>query len=110
MPQPVVPQPQMQVVRATEVRRSLTIPGDVRTEVAFQNDINALLARFDEARAPWQPLCSTLPALPIHLGPAAATGVVVRKRAAGRARGADADVGRLREVDAGLPQAPPIAP
>src|SRR3954463_14309672 len=98
MPQPVVPQPQMQIVRATDVRRSLTIPGDVRTEVAFQNDINALLARFDEARVPWLPLGSTLPALTIPMAPDA-TPVLMLKPAARRSRRVDATMARLRVVD-----------
>ena len=53
MREPSMSRLEISVVRAVHVRRSLTQPGDVRGEVAFQNDINALLARFDEVKVPW---------------------------------------------------------
>ena len=38
-------EPQVKIVTAAEARRALTEEGDIRSEVAFQNDINTLLAR-----------------------------------------------------------------
>ena len=43
------------MVAAPAVRRSLTQPGDIRSDVDFQNDVNRLLARIEEARNPWRP-------------------------------------------------------
>jgi len=43
--------PQVRIVTAAEARRALT-NGDIRSEVAFQNDINTLLARLEETRVP----------------------------------------------------------
>ena len=43
--------PQVQFVTAAEARRALT-KGDIRSEVAFQNDINTLLARLEETKVP----------------------------------------------------------
>lgn len=106
MPQPGVPQSQMQIVRAIDVRRSLTVPGDVKTEVTFQNDINALIARFDEARVPWLPLGGTLPALQVTLVPDATPIPIGLKPLARRSRRVDATMARLRVVDGGLPPGP----
>jgi hypothetical protein len=41
------------VLPAQNVRSSLTTPGDIRSDIAFQNDINTLLARIEEAKLPW---------------------------------------------------------
>ena len=41
--------PQVQFVTAAEARRALT-KGDIRDEVAFQNDINTLLACLEEKK------------------------------------------------------------
>jgi hypothetical protein len=43
--------PQVRIVTAAEARRALT-KGDLRSEVAFQNDINTLLARLEETKMP----------------------------------------------------------
>jgi hypothetical protein len=43
------------MVAAPSVRRTLTDPGDIRSEIDFQNDVNRLLARIEEARMPWCP-------------------------------------------------------
>jgi len=43
--------PQVKIVTAAEARRALT-NGDIRSEVAFQNDINTLLARLEETKVP----------------------------------------------------------
>jgi len=43
--------PQVRIVTAAEARRALT-NGDIRSEVAFQNDINTLLARLEETKIP----------------------------------------------------------
>jgi hypothetical protein len=46
----------VEIVPAPYVRRTLTTPGDIRSDVDFQNDINSLLARIEEVRVPWQAL------------------------------------------------------
>ena len=43
--------PEVRIVTAAEARRALT-DGDIRSEVAFQNDINTLLARLEETKVP----------------------------------------------------------
>lgn len=47
---------QVDIVAAPRVRRSLTTPGDIRSDIEFQNDVNRLLARFEESTTPWQSL------------------------------------------------------
>jgi hypothetical protein len=49
-------QPDIQIVPAAAVRRSLIGVGDIRAEIAYQNDINNLLAQFEESRIPWRAL------------------------------------------------------
>jgi hypothetical protein len=41
-------------VAAPLVRRTLVVRGDVRSDVAFQNDINALLAEIEEEPVPFR--------------------------------------------------------
>lgn len=36
-------------IEASGVRQALVEPGDIRAEVEFQNDINGMLARMDDA-------------------------------------------------------------
>jgi hypothetical protein len=43
--------PEVKIVTAAEARRALT-DGDIRSEIAFQNDINTLLARLEETKVP----------------------------------------------------------
>ena len=50
----------VQIVTAAEARRALT-KGDIRDEVAFQNDINTLLARLEETKVPLQALSRPRP-------------------------------------------------
>lgn len=45
---------EVEVIPAPSVRRSLTTPGDIRSDIAFQNDINNLLARIEEVKLPWK--------------------------------------------------------
>ncbi|HEX3695475.1 MAG TPA: hypothetical protein VH374_08790 [Polyangia bacterium] len=45
----------VRMVAAPGVRRTLTQPGDIRSDIDFQNDVNRLLARMEEARMPWKP-------------------------------------------------------
>ena len=54
--------PQVKIVTAAEARRALT-KGDIRDEVAFQNDINTLLARLEETRVPLQALSRPQPGM-----------------------------------------------
>jgi hypothetical protein len=44
---------EVEVLPAQSVRSSLTTPGDIRSDIAFQNDINNLLARIEEVKLPW---------------------------------------------------------
>lgn len=46
-------QEHIEIVATSEARRVLT-RGDIRDEIAFQNDINSLLARLDEPQPPLQ--------------------------------------------------------
>jgi hypothetical protein len=46
--------PNIEIVAAPSVRRSLTTPGDIKTEIDFQNDINNLLARIEHLPSPWK--------------------------------------------------------
>lgn len=46
---------EIEIVAAADARRALT-DGDIRSDVAFQNDINTLLARLEENQLPMQPL------------------------------------------------------
>jgi hypothetical protein len=46
----------VRIVTAAEARRALTKEGDIRDEVAFQNDINTLLARLEETKVPLKAL------------------------------------------------------
>jgi hypothetical protein len=93
----------VRIVPAAEVRRSLTRAGDIRAEIGFQNDINALLARFDEVRVPWQALAGPTPTLPLSVVadttpmPSAA-----RPQPAPRFNRIDATVPRLRVLDGGV--------
>jgi hypothetical protein len=52
--------PQVRIVTAAEARRALT-KGDIRSEVAFQNDINTLLARLEETKVPLLALAGPQP-------------------------------------------------
>ncbi|HET6283437.1 MAG TPA: hypothetical protein VFH73_20940 [Polyangia bacterium] len=47
---------QVDIVSAPTIRQSLTTPGDIRSDIEFQNDVNRLLARFEESSSPWRPL------------------------------------------------------
>jgi hypothetical protein len=53
---------EIKIVAAREVRRSLTKAEDIRGDVAFQNDVNALLARFEHLQVPWRSLSDLNPA------------------------------------------------
>jgi hypothetical protein len=53
-------EPQVRIVTAAEARRALT-KGDIRSEVAFQNDINTLLARLEETKVPLLALAGPQP-------------------------------------------------
>jgi hypothetical protein len=46
--------PDVRIMAAPSVRRSFTTPGDIRSDVAFQNDINDLLSMFEEDQLPWK--------------------------------------------------------
>lgn len=44
--------PSFDFVQAAGVRRAVVPEGDIRGDIAFQNDINGLLARFDAQATP----------------------------------------------------------
>jgi hypothetical protein len=46
--------PDVEVLSAPSVRKSLTTPGDIRSEIDFQNDINNLIARIEGVHVPWK--------------------------------------------------------
>jgi hypothetical protein len=48
--------PEYDIVVATGVRRAVVPAGDIREDIAFQNDINLLLARLDAANPPLKAL------------------------------------------------------
>jgi hypothetical protein len=41
-------------IAASSLRRLLTVRGDLRSEVAFQNDVDALLGRIEEMAVPFR--------------------------------------------------------
>lgn len=45
--------PRAALLPAGEVRRAVAAPGSVRDEIAFQNDINKLLATLESVRVPF---------------------------------------------------------
>ena len=53
--------PRVKIVPAAEARRALT-GGDIRDDVAFQNDINTLLARLEEKVVPLRALSTPIKA------------------------------------------------
>jgi hypothetical protein len=52
-------EPNVKIVAAAEARRALT-GGDIRDDVAFQNDINTLLARLEEKVVPLKALAAPI--------------------------------------------------
>jgi hypothetical protein len=53
---------EMEIVAAGEVRRSLAEERDIRGDIDFQNDVNALLARVEYIQMPWRSLSDLNPA------------------------------------------------
>ncbi|HVU52804.1 MAG TPA: hypothetical protein VHL80_19115 [Polyangia bacterium] len=53
---------EIEILAAGEVRRSLASGGDIRGDVDFQNDVNALLARVEYLQMPWRSLSDLNPA------------------------------------------------
>lgn len=53
---------EIEIVAASDVRRSLTRESDIRESIAFQNDVNALLARVEQMQMPWRSLSDLEPA------------------------------------------------
>jgi hypothetical protein len=52
----------MVILAAGEVRRTLAGSRDIRRDVEFQNDVNALLARVEHLQMPWRSLSDLNPA------------------------------------------------
>lgn len=48
--------PEYDIVAAAGVRRAVVPSGDIREDIAFQNDINLLLARLDAGNTPLKAL------------------------------------------------------
>src|SRR5215831_15824983 len=53
---------EMAILAAGDVRRMLADAQDIRGDVDFQNDINALLARVEYLQMPWRSLSDLSPA------------------------------------------------
>jgi hypothetical protein len=53
---------EIEIVAAVDVRRSFVDPRDIRGDVEFQNDVNALLARVEHLQMPWRSLSALSPA------------------------------------------------
>jgi hypothetical protein len=53
-----------EILAAGEVRWSLTPKGDLRGDIAFQHDVNALLARVEQWQMPWRSISDISPAAP----------------------------------------------
>ena len=53
---------EIEILAASEVRRTLTNGRDIRGDVDFQNDVNALLARVEHLQMPWRSLSDLSPA------------------------------------------------
>jgi hypothetical protein len=51
----------IEILASSDVRRALTPEGDLRGDVAFQNDVNALLARVEQMSVPWRALAEGMP-------------------------------------------------
>jgi hypothetical protein len=51
-----------QILAAGEVRRTLADGRDIRGDIDFQNDVNALLARVEYLQIPWRSLSDLNPA------------------------------------------------
>jgi hypothetical protein len=52
---------EIEILTAGEVRRSMTPDGDLRSDVAYQNDVNALLARVEQWHMPWRSISDISP-------------------------------------------------
>jgi hypothetical protein len=50
------------ILTAAQVRRSMTPDGDLRGDIAFQHDVNALLARVEQWQMPWRSASDISPA------------------------------------------------
>jgi hypothetical protein len=51
-----------EILAAAEVRRALASGSDIRGDIDFQNDVNALLARVEYIQMPWRSLSDLNPA------------------------------------------------
>ena len=51
-----------EILSAGEIRRTLADSRDIRSDVEFQNDVNALLARVEHLQMPWRSLSDLNPA------------------------------------------------
>jgi hypothetical protein len=53
---------EMEILAAGQVRRALADARNIRDDIAFQNDVNALLARVEHLQMPWRSLSDISPA------------------------------------------------
>jgi hypothetical protein len=90
---------EIEIVAAVDVRRSFVDPRDIRGDVEFQNDVNALLARVEHLQMPWRSLSALSPA------PLASAAHAARP---GRARGHRAAVAAHRGVAPVCRRAPAV--
>jgi hypothetical protein len=69
-----------EILTAAEVRRAIAEERDIRGDVDYQNDINALLARVEYLQMPWRSLSDLEPApLPSAIVPDATPLPVVQR-------------------------------
>lgn len=50
-----------EILAAGEIRRTLAPARDIRGDIEFQNDVNALLARVEHLQMPWRSLSDVSP-------------------------------------------------
>jgi hypothetical protein len=50
-----------EILAAGEIRRALTQSRDLRGDIEFQNDVNALLARVEHLQMPWRSVSDLSP-------------------------------------------------
>ena len=82
--------PHSDFVPASEIRRAIVSPGDLRGEVGFQNDVNAILASLGEEAPPIVALMSPLESAwrggqVLARGPSSAMGQLLSRARAARA-------------------------
>jgi hypothetical protein len=71
---------EVEILAAGQVRRTVVDASDIRGDIDFQNDVNALLARVEHLQMPWRSLSDLSPAPLASAIQADATPLPVRTR------------------------------